>query len=136
MFAKTFADNGSLCHVAFFVSPEIRARTVNLCGDFNGWSTKSHPMERQLDGSFSLIVLLESGKDYRFRYFVDGYCWFNDEAADGYVYNRYDNLESVVCLNHSHTQLSRNDAISETCILAGRRGASRPHSVEIQVTTR
>ncbi len=119
MVTKVFTQSGNKCRVTFLVPPDIRARTASLCADFNGWSTRSHPMDRHPDGSFSLTVELESGKDYCFRYFVDGYCWFNDEAADGYVNNQFDNLESVICLNHSQTQSSRNGFFLETCVLAG-----------------
>lgn len=131
MITKVFAENNNQCRVTFLVPPDIRARTVNLCGDFNGWSTRSHPMDRHPDGSFSLTVELESGRDYCFRYFVDGYCWFNDEAADGYVYNQSDNLESVICLNHSPTQPTRYGVISETCVLARGRAPLRLISPEI-----
>mgnify|MGYP005851808519 FL=1 len=131
MIAKMFTEIGNRCRVTFLVPPDIRARTVNLCGDFNGWSTSSHPMDRHPDGSFSLTLELKSGKDYCFRYFVDGYCWFNDDAADGYIYNQSDNLESVICLNHSQTQPSLNGAISETCVLIRRRGFARQVESEI-----
>jgi len=104
MITKVFAKSGHKCRVTFLVSPDIRARTANLCGDFNGWSTSSHPMERQPDGSFILTLELNADQDYRFRYFVDGYCWFNDDAADAYVKNQFDNLESMVRLSYGISQ--------------------------------
>ena len=99
MLSKVFTSNSRFCHVTFYLPAEVHANTANLCGDFNNWSTKSHPMQRQSDGSFSLTLKLQFGQDYCFRYFVDGYCWFNDNAADGYVTNQHDNLDSIVRLN-------------------------------------
>lgn len=104
MLTKVLIPNGQKCRVTFHVSPEIRARIVHLCGDFNNWSTSSHPMEPHPDGSFSLALELRAGRNYRFRYFVDGYCWFNDDAADAYVTNQHDNLESVVQISQEITQ--------------------------------
>jgi 1,4-alpha-glucan branching enzyme len=98
MLSKVFTKYGHYCLVTFRLPADVHANTANLCGDFNNWSTKSHPMERQPDGSFSLTLRLKFGHDYRFRYFVDGYCWFNDNAADGYVTNQFDNLDSIVCI--------------------------------------
>jgi 1,4-alpha-glucan branching enzyme len=100
MLSKVFANNSRYCRVTFYLPPDVHANTANLCGDFNNWSTRSHPMQRQPDGSFSLTLKLKFGQDYRFRYFVDGYCWFNDDAADGYVTNQHDNLDSIVRLNN------------------------------------
>ncbi|MDX1655300.1 MAG: isoamylase early set domain-containing protein, partial [Candidatus Competibacteraceae bacterium] len=37
------------------------------------------------DGSFTVTVNLESGKEYQFRYLLDGERWENDWEADKYV---------------------------------------------------
>lgn len=65
MLTKTYSDGGSRCRVTFHVLPEIRAKTAHLCGDFNNWSTRAHPMERQTDGSFLLTLELSADHDYR-----------------------------------------------------------------------
>ena len=39
---------------------------------------------------------LERGRDYQFRYLVDGTTWHNDWHADDYIPNVYDSDNSVV----------------------------------------
>jgi hypothetical protein len=39
---------------------------------------------------------LQSGKEYRFRYLLDGTLWENDWDADSYVPNGFDGEDSVV----------------------------------------
>ncbi|HWX22618.1 MAG TPA: isoamylase early set domain-containing protein [Candidatus Binatia bacterium] len=47
------------------------AASVVLVGDFNGWDATSHPMQRQVDGCWSLQVQLTHGH-HRYRFLVDG----------------------------------------------------------------
>ena len=86
--------------VTFEVNQAVRAERANLCGEFNSWSQDSHPMERKLDGGFSLTLLLDAGRAYRFRYLLDGERWENDWAADDYVPNEYGGDDSVVDLSN------------------------------------
>jgi hypothetical protein len=62
-----------------------------LLGDFNNWNPESAPrLEKQSDGSFKAVALLEVGKTYHYRFLVDNSKWVNDyhaqryEAAPGY----------------------------------------------------
>lgn len=55
-------------------------------------------MDRDRDGSFSLVVRLETGRSYRFRYLLDDQRWENDWAADAYVPNAFGEDDSVVDL--------------------------------------
>ncbi|MBW8334529.1 MAG: isoamylase early set domain-containing protein [Prolixibacteraceae bacterium] len=38
---------------------------------------------------FSATLELESGKEYQFRYLIDGANWKNDSDADGFVTNEF-----------------------------------------------
>lgn len=96
MLKKAYTKTGRVCRVTFGLSPEIDAKTVNLCGEFNDWDQKSHPMKRRKDGSYSLTVSLEPGRKYRFRYLLDGERWENDWSADAYVPNPMGSDDSVV----------------------------------------
>lgn len=100
MLRKVYTKSGRKCRVTFYVPPDVKASTVHLVGDFNDWSTCSHPLERQPDGSFSLTLKLKAGRDYRYRYFIDGYRWASDSAADGAITNQYNTLDSIVRLNN------------------------------------
>jgi len=54
-----------------FVCVAPNARKVYLTGDFNAWSSESHPMQRQPDGAWLLQVPLHHGH-HQYRFLVDG----------------------------------------------------------------
>ena len=98
---KQFLKSKPVCKVGFKVSKEqaAGAAKVNLVGDFNDWNETSDEMSGLKDGSFSLNLDLETGRNYQFRYLVDGSTWINDEAADGYEPSGFgDAQNSVVVL--------------------------------------
>ncbi len=74
--------------VTFVLGSQPNADHVHVAGDFNGWQATT-PMKRQKDGSWRATVELNAGRDYQFRYLVDGNFWVNDEAADAYVANPF-----------------------------------------------
>lgn len=53
----------------FLVAPQ--AKRVAIIGDFNEWQPESHPMKRQVDGSWALQVPLHHGH-HRYQFLVDG----------------------------------------------------------------
>ena len=57
-----------------------RARAVALAGDFNGWSTTSHPMQRSGNALWTLEVELPPGR-HEYKFLVDGKDWWNDPDA-------------------------------------------------------
>jgi hypothetical protein len=84
--------------VTFTLDPRVGADRAAVCGDWNGWSGTTHVMRREGDGGFSLVIELEPGRAYRFRYLLDGYRWENDWAADAYVPNEFGADDSLVDL--------------------------------------
>jgi len=76
-----------VCKVTFCLPSNMvdGARSVHLAGDFNQWSTHSHPMKQKKDGSFSITLDLEQGSEYQFRYVIDQERWENDDQADAYL---------------------------------------------------
>nr|MBC7244798.1 isoamylase early set domain-containing protein [Chloroflexota bacterium] len=84
--------------VRFELPSAIWADSVHLVGDFNNWNESSHPMIRDRDeGTWYIVLELERGKEYQFRYLVNGREWHNDWKADKYVPNLYGGTNSVVC---------------------------------------
>jgi 1,4-alpha-glucan branching enzyme len=71
--------------------------SLYLVGDFNDWNSTAHSMQRNDDGSWTLTLELEPGRDYQFRYCTGDGAWHNDPAADGYVANPFGSENSVVC---------------------------------------
>jgi 1,4-alpha-glucan branching enzyme len=56
------------------------ASAVTVAGDFNGWSTITHPMERQGEDLWILEVDLPPGR-HEYKFLVDGRQWWNDPEA-------------------------------------------------------
>lgn len=95
MLKKDLVNKGKTSKVTFYTHKLAEAQTVFLVGDFNNWDETSHPMEKMKDGRFKLAVKLEPGKEYQFRYLVDGE-WHNEWEADHYVPNPFSGDNSVV----------------------------------------
>ena len=93
---KKYTPTGRSCRVTFELPAQITAKKANLCGEFNHWDPKKHPMKRRKDGSFHLDVSLKPGREYRFRYLLDGKQWENDWSADKYMPNDHGTDDSVV----------------------------------------
>jgi 1,4-alpha-glucan branching enzyme len=96
MLMKAYSKTSTLCRVTFKLPAEVEAKTAVVAGDFNAWSTESHPMKRLKDGSFSATLSLIPGKAYRFRYLLNNERWENDWEADAYLPNSYGEDDSVV----------------------------------------
>ena len=90
--------SNSRSSVTFVLDPEVEATRAAVCGEWDGWATEAHPMERAADGGFRLTVELPAGRTYRFRYLLDGERWENDWAADAYVPNGFGGEDSLVDL--------------------------------------
>jgi 1,4-alpha-glucan branching enzyme len=87
MIKKQFLKSKPVCKVTFSLPGEQvnNAEQVQLVGEFSNWLEQPIEMKKQKDGSFKAVVELETGKDYQFRYFVNGNSWTNDGAADRYI---------------------------------------------------
>ena len=49
------------------------------------------------DGSFSIVVDLEVGKEYEFKYLLDNVVWLTDDDAEKHVVTHYgDSSNSVI----------------------------------------
>jgi len=63
----------------------LEVDSVHLLGDFNGWDPDSTPMKSLKRGAYQASLELEPGKQYQFRYLVNGVHWYNDLEADAYL---------------------------------------------------
>ncbi len=95
---KQFLKSKPGCKVAFKLSKEQATGAVkaNLVGDFNNWNETADEMNSLKDGSFSLILDLKTGRNYQFRYLLDGATWINDEAADAYQASGFGDAQNGV----------------------------------------
>ena len=96
MLRKMYSPTGKKCRVTFEFLPEDPVQTAYLCGEFNAWNKAAHPMKRRKDGTFATMLWVEAGREYRFRYLLDGVQWTNDPVADGYTPNPYGGEDSLL----------------------------------------
>ncbi|HAM51892.1 MAG TPA: glycoside hydrolase [Nitrospiraceae bacterium] len=76
-----------------------KARKVTIVGEFNNWDRQATPLKKMANGDFVVTLELDAGKEYRFRYLIDGNRWENDWHADKYVKGPYGDDDSVVCVS-------------------------------------
>jgi 1,4-alpha-glucan branching enzyme len=96
MLKKQYAKDKKTCKVTFALPDEANASSAELQGDFTKWEKAPVKMKRYKDGNFKVSVTLKSGKQYRFRYLLDGERWENDWQADAYVSNEFGTEDSIV----------------------------------------
>ncbi len=85
-----------ICKVTFTLPKDVGAQTAYLVGEFNNWDRNATPMKRNKNGGFSVALNLETGKTYRFRYWLDDAHWENDWNADRYLPNGFGSEDSVI----------------------------------------
>jgi 1,4-alpha-glucan branching enzyme len=95
---KQFLKSKPLCKVAFRLSAAETsgAKKVQILGDFNNWDQTAEPMNMLKSNDFTATLELESGKEYQFRYLIDGTNWKNDSEADSFVSNEFGEENSVI----------------------------------------
>ena len=99
MITKNYTKTGKVCRVTFRHTPSEEIQQVRLLGEFNEWGSQSTDLlKKRKDGSFSITLSIDAGKDYRFRYLLDNSTWENDEQADKYVHNIFGSEDAVISL--------------------------------------
>ena len=79
-----------------FVMPALEGcHCLYLVGKFDEWNESVYRMQRADDGTWFLVLELESGREYQYGYRTDNGIWHNDSVANGYVPNP-DSLEKSV----------------------------------------
>ncbi len=85
---KKYLKSKPLCKVTFNLSKDIvnGAKEVALVGDFNNWSIKkAETLRKAKDGKYTRTLDLATGKNYQYRFVLDGETWVNDTEAEGYA---------------------------------------------------
>lgn len=91
MLKKTYVKSRKVWKVDFELPKEecpqgVKAKHVNLAGDFNNWKKSATPMTLHKD-VYTASLELDPGHEYQFRYLINGKVWCNDWHADAYVPN-------------------------------------------------
>ncbi len=72
------------------IPEELQAENVHLVGEFNDWDQTVTPMKySKKKNAFAVTLDLIPGRQYQFRYLVDGVYWCNDWAADAYIASEF-----------------------------------------------
>ena len=84
---KQYLKNKATCKTTFKLPKAATksAKTVHIVGEFNSWKTSTTPLKKSKNGEFSVTLDLKKGREYQFRYLLDGVTWENDWNADKYV---------------------------------------------------
>jgi 1,4-alpha-glucan branching enzyme len=97
MIRKRPSDDPNKLIVRFELPSAIWAESLHLVGDFDGCNQTSHLLMRdRVAGTWHITLELERGKEFQFRYLVNGREWHNDWQADKYVPNPDGGACSVV----------------------------------------
>lgn len=97
MITKMASRYPSKVTVKFELPSAVWADSIHLVGDFEGYNETSHALVRdRRDGRWHVTLELERGREYQFRYLVNGREWHNDWHADKYVPHPYGEARSVV----------------------------------------
>ncbi len=89
-----------ICKVKFSLSGDQYNSTssILLVGDFNNWQMGETPLKKAKTSVWSVSLDLETGKEYQFRYLIDGTNWENDPEADKFVPSGLGSENSVLVL--------------------------------------
>lgn len=95
---KQFLKSKEICKVTFSLTNEEmpNADKLNVVGEFNNWNETENTFKKFKNGNFKITIDLEKGKEYQFKYLIDGKTWVNDANADSFVLNNMGTENSVV----------------------------------------
>ncbi len=93
---KQYLSGNKVCKVTFTLPQGIEAETAAVVGDFNGWDQQATLLSRLKSGVWKVDVKLEPGKEYQFRYLVNGAEWHSDPEADGSAPNPFGSDNSMI----------------------------------------
>jgi 1,4-alpha-glucan branching enzyme len=96
MIHKRHSIDGNGVIVTFEIPGSVWADRIHLVGDFNGWDRQSLPFRHNRRDDWQVEVELEQGREYRFRYLIDGDHWRSDRHADRQVLGADGTYDSVV----------------------------------------
>jgi len=90
--SKRFLKTKPICKVTFtYTAPKVS--TIYLVGDFNEWNASATPLKKLKNGTFKVVVDLETKQSYQYKFIVDGE-YVNDNQAETLIFNEYANTEN------------------------------------------
>jgi 1,4-alpha-glucan branching enzyme len=97
MISKEFTPKRTVCKVTLALPAEWANKEVAVAGEFNDWDTSSEKLKKKKD-KWTTTLRLKPENEYKFKYYIDGERWENDDSADKYVPNEFGTEDSVVAI--------------------------------------
>lgn len=97
MVSKEFTPKKTICKVRLQIPAEWAEKEAAVVGDFNNWDPAANKLEKK-NGGWETVLRLKPETEYKFRYFLDGERWENDDEADRYETNEYGSQDSVLVI--------------------------------------
>jgi 1,4-alpha-glucan branching enzyme len=82
--------------ITFEIPGSVWADRIHLVGDFNDWDQESLPFRLTRRERWQVELELDQGREYHFRYLVDGVHWRSDRHADLHTLGSDGMLDSVI----------------------------------------
>lgn len=100
MLKKEYLKNKPTCKVTFSLPKEAvnGGSEVRLLGEFNNWTWDQGIPMKSSKSDYQAVVELSAGRQYQFRYLIDGAAWVNDWQADAYLPTPFGVENSIVAL--------------------------------------
>ncbi|MDR2962435.1 MAG: isoamylase early set domain-containing protein [Bacteroidales bacterium] len=94
---KTFPKASAVCKVTFTISADLLggAKKASVAGDFNDWDIEELPF-KITNGTGSVSRGLPLGREFQYKFVIDGTRWENDPETEGYAPNGLGDYNSVV----------------------------------------
>ena len=95
---KQYLKSKPYCKVTFRLDKKSagKAKSAGIAAEFNDWRAEKTPMKALKSGDFTVTVNLSTGREYQYRYVVDGTNWITDEKADKFVHAGIANAQNGV----------------------------------------
>jgi 1,4-alpha-glucan branching enzyme len=96
MIHKTPSLDENKVIVTFEIPGTVWADRINLVGDFNDWDRENLPFRHNREDNWYVKVELDRGREYRFRYLINGDYWGYDWHADKHVLGDDGSSDSII----------------------------------------
>lgn len=95
---KQYFSSKPYCKVTFRLEKKAvgGAQKASLAADFNNWQADLTPMKALKNGDFTVTVQLAKGREYQYRYVLDGSTWVTDDAAEKRVHCSYADCDNGI----------------------------------------
>jgi hypothetical protein len=75
MIYKRKTERGDRPLISFEIPGSLWVERIHVVGDLYDWDRASLPFRLTRQGNWQIEIELDSGREYRFRYLVDGERW-------------------------------------------------------------